>query len=133
MFRYSYGSGRTDTFGGRARRPGRERPRMTPTRASVGVVGAAVTGRSVLHHAADASLDAVAFVSNAETGGVVRSETVEGRVVAYALRKLVRRPDPPPVASLERGLQALPRTLADRHADRVHLADRPRPERPVAP
>lgn len=227
---------------------------MTDRRSAIGVVGAGITGLSVLHHATAAGIDAVAFEAHAEPGGVVRSETVEGRVVEhgpqrtrlsppvralvadlgledrvvtaadhplyayhdgrlrraplsvrgllatdllsvrgklrlalepltdslrddetvggflrrafgdeaadrwlgplyaglyathpdemparfslakalekadadgslalYALRELVRRPDAPPVASFDGGLQALPRALADRHADRLHL------------
>jgi oxygen-dependent protoporphyrinogen oxidase len=46
-------------------------------------------------------------------------------VVRAAIRARIRRRDPPPMVTVEDGLQALPAGLADRHAGSVHF------ERPV--
>jgi oxygen-dependent protoporphyrinogen oxidase len=47
----------------------------------VGVVGAGVTGLALTHHLAERGVDVVTLEAGEEPGGVVRSRTVEGRVV----------------------------------------------------
>jgi oxygen-dependent protoporphyrinogen oxidase len=47
----------------------------------VGVVGAGVTGLSLVHHLRERTVDVVALEASDEVGGVVRSEEVDGRVI----------------------------------------------------
>jgi oxygen-dependent protoporphyrinogen oxidase len=48
---------------------------------TIGVVGAGITGLALTHHLGERGADAVAFEADAEPGGVVRSERVDGRVL----------------------------------------------------
>ncbi|MFB6119930.1 MAG: protoporphyrinogen oxidase [Halobacteriaceae archaeon] len=48
---------------------------------TVGIVGAGVTGLALTHRLADRDTDSVAFEASDEPGGVVRSETEDGRVL----------------------------------------------------
>jgi len=48
---------------------------------SVGVVGAGVTGLSLTHHLAARGVESVTFEASESVGGVVRSTTVDGRVL----------------------------------------------------
>ena len=59
---------------------------MIPVR--VGVVGAGITGLAVTHYLAAGDIDVLAFEAAAEPGGVIRSASVDGRVLEYGPQRL---------------------------------------------
>lgn len=66
---------------------------MADTRPRVAVVGAGVTGLSLVHHLRQRGVDAVAFEARDRPGGVVHSERVDGHVVERGPHR-IRRTDP---------------------------------------
>jgi oxygen-dependent protoporphyrinogen oxidase len=50
---------------------------------TVGIVGAGITGLVLAHYCRERGVDAVAFEASAEPGGVIRSTTVDGRVLEH--------------------------------------------------
>jgi oxygen-dependent protoporphyrinogen oxidase len=50
---------------------------------TVGIVGAGITGLALAHYCRERGVDAVAFEAAAEPGGVIRSTTVDGRVLEH--------------------------------------------------
>jgi oxygen-dependent protoporphyrinogen oxidase len=71
---------------------------------TVGVVGAGMTGLSLVHYLRKRDVDVVAFEAAGEPGGVVRSESVEGRVVERGPQR-VRLTDPVAALVDELGLR----------------------------
>jgi oxygen-dependent protoporphyrinogen oxidase len=50
---------------------------------TVGIVGAGITGLSLVHHLEERGVDAVAFEASEVPGGVIRSTRVDGRVLEH--------------------------------------------------
>ena len=50
---------------------------------TVGIVGAGITGLALTQDLRERGVDTVAFEATAEPGGVIRSTTVDGRVVEH--------------------------------------------------
>jgi oxygen-dependent protoporphyrinogen oxidase len=59
----------------------------------VGIVGAGITGLSLTHHLAERGVESVAFEATDQPGGVIQSETVEGRVLERGPQR-IRLTDP---------------------------------------
>ncbi|PSQ17282.1 protoporphyrinogen oxidase [Halobacteriales archaeon QS_8_69_26] len=59
----------------------------------VGVVGAGITGLSLVHHLRERDVSAVAFEAEDRPGGVVRSDRIDGRVVERGPHR-IRLTDP---------------------------------------
>lgn len=59
-----------------------------PTRRSVGVVGAGISGLSLVRALEQRGVDIVAFEAENDPGGVMRSRTVDGRVIELGPQRL---------------------------------------------
>jgi len=59
---------------------------------TVGVVGAGITGLALVHYLTERGVDAVAFEADAEPGGVIRSRTIEGRVLECGPQRMRKTP-----------------------------------------
>ncbi|MEF8775135.1 MAG: protoporphyrinogen oxidase [Haloarculaceae archaeon] len=60
--------------------------------ATVGVVGAGITGLAVTHYLAEYGVDCVTFEAGAEPGGVIESRVVEGRVLEAGPQRMRKTP-----------------------------------------
>lgn len=63
----------------------------------VGIVGAGITGLALTHHLAERGVDCVTLEADAEPGGVIRSEHVDGLVLERGPQRVRRSP---PIDSL---------------------------------
>ena len=54
----------------------------------VGVIGAGISGLSVVHALADSDIDVVAYEARSEPGGIMRSRQIDGRVVDLGPQRL---------------------------------------------
>jgi oxygen-dependent protoporphyrinogen oxidase len=54
----------------------------------VGIVGAGITGLSLIHYLAERGVEAVAFEATGQPGGVIRSDVVEGRVLEWGPQRM---------------------------------------------
>ena len=99
----------------------------------VAVVGAGITGLALTHHLANADVDVVTFEAASEPGGVMRSRTVDGRILEdgpQRLRRtdefddlvadldlaheiLVAADDPPLYVYVDGQLRKVPKTVSD--------------------
>jgi len=60
--------------------------------ATVGIVGAGITGLALTHHLAERGVDSVAFEAEAEAGGVIRSVERDGRVLEVGPQRIRKTP-----------------------------------------
>ena len=61
-------------------------------RATVGVVGAGITGLALTHYLAEHGVDSVTFEASAEPGGVIQSRHVDGRVLEVGPQRMRKTP-----------------------------------------
>ncbi|MFC7135084.1 MULTISPECIES: protoporphyrinogen oxidase [Salinibaculum] len=54
----------------------------------VAVVGAGITGLALTHHLAERGIDSVTYEADNQPGGVIRSETIDGRTVEVGPQRL---------------------------------------------
>jgi oxygen-dependent protoporphyrinogen oxidase len=60
---------------------------------TVGIVGAGITGLALTHYLRERGVDAVTFEASAEPGGVIRSTTVDGRVLEHGPQRTRLTPE----------------------------------------
>lgn len=60
---------------------------------TVGVVGAGITGLALTHYLGERGADAVAFEASSEPGGVIRSSTMDGRVLEHGPQRTRLTPE----------------------------------------
>ncbi|MFB6256781.1 MAG: protoporphyrinogen oxidase [Haloplanus sp.] len=60
---------------------------------TVGIVGAGITGLALSHYLDERGVDAVAFESSSDPGGVIRSERIDGRVLEHGPQRTRLTPE----------------------------------------